>query len=196
MALIRKITLGVCFISAIALGAPAISIEKNTDQGQLQNAFTQVKGKWVYVANTNYFDQDELSAGEYSIKNQDSLESSLTALERVHTALKKTKEITGKSQEKKLIHQTHYKVGKYTIDRSHPYFEKVSKIYEAMKFNSQLKLESGIRLERSSGLKLESLKDGKVKESKPFLQSFHCHSQGRQNVCDFEKSGVLFLNSP
>lgn len=199
MAIIRGLIFFV-LLCGQALAQPAVSIEADKPEGRLQNAFVHRDGKWIYVKNTNFFGDSSPRLGIFHVSNPKALEKPLARLKKLHAALEKVEkrlppERAKNEESKNLLHATHYKLGKHVIDADHPYYKKVEQAFEALRFNAELKQESGVHI-NAKRRQLIKLKDGKKAETKTFNADFYCKSKSGGHVCEFDKIGLLFLPRP
>ncbi|MBC75182.1 MAG: hypothetical protein CME64_04135 [Halobacteriovoraceae bacterium] len=194
MATIRRVILLSLLISN-CFAASAISIEKSTSDGLLQNAFTKNGDTWIFVKNTNFFDKKDTTVGTFKIGNQKALSNAVKELENIENTINKAIAKFpdfGKSQEG-VRHETYYKIGKHQIGPKHPLFSKTKQVYEAMVFNSSIKQVTGIKVDLSKAPTLLTLKGGKVIQKKEIPLSFECDQRPNYRFCDFSPHGLIYL---
>lgn len=201
MAIVRAIT----FISSVLLSAAAfnawglaVSIEKQAVEGPLQNAFVEKDGEWLFVKNTNYFDEGSASLGKFKASNPKDLRKAAKELAKTHNALEKAyaQLPDAGAPDKRSPHQIHYKVGKHRIYPGHPYFERVKNIYEAMRFNAKLQIVDGMVVTLKDKWAKDNFSKGKKTKSAPFNPDFECKKTEGPLVCEFKGLGLLFLGQP
>lgn len=177
---------------------PSIALEKSSPQGLLQRAFTQRNGHWVMVKNTNAFDQSETDIGIFKVTNETQFSETNKRLGELHQGLLKYEKALPKGLEESNAgpHDTYLKLGKFKLEKSHPFYKKVKAVYDAMVFNSKLEQESGVKLIKENGLKITNYKASTNSATKDFNYKFKCQAAEAEYICPFENLGVLFLKSP
>jgi hypothetical protein len=156
--------------------------------------FQKVGEKIILTKKSNFYDQKDLSLGNFKLDPVLSKSAALTELVDMAEKVKKTEEVLKSANaslnlQKRSHHGPRYVVDELVVGPGTSLFADLDNAFKNV-VNLDWKLHTGVKIDLNTD-QFQFITDGKVVKEESFRPARDCRIEGQKTICDYKSWGVL-----